>query len=143
MWVMVALGCGELLVVHLLVALLWSATVAFVLTLATLASIVWLVILIRSFSRLPVLVDDREVVVRTGSLKSVAVPRANIAAVETSFPPGFFGRPGVLNLALLAYPNVALRLREPLAAKRGRAPVGWIAHRLDEPGGFVAALAAG
>ena len=142
MWVMVALGVGELLVVHFLVAVLWSATVAVVLTLATLVSIVWLVLLIRSFARLPVLISAQEVVLRTGSLKSVTVPRDNVAAVETSFPPGFFGRPGVLNLALLAYPNVALRLREPLAAKRGRAPVTCIAHRLDQPSDFVAALSA-
>jgi hypothetical protein len=143
MWVLVALGCGELLVVHLLVALLWSPMAALVLTLAALAAIAWLVLLIRSMGRLPVLVGEREVVMRAGALKAVTVARSNIAAVETSFPPGFLRRPGVLSLALLAYPNVALELREPLASRRRGAAIEWIALRLDEPAAFVAALAAG
>jgi hypothetical protein len=142
-WVLIALGCGELLVVHLLVALLWSPMAALLLTLAALAAIAWLILLIRSMGRLPVLVGKDELVMRAGALKSVTVARSNIAAVETRFPPGFVRRRGVLNLALLAYPNVALELREPLARRRRGAAIMWIAHRLDDPGAFVAALAAG
>jgi hypothetical protein len=140
LWVMVALGCAELLVIHLVVAALWSAMAALALTLATLGALAWLVYFIRSMKRLPVLVSEREVTMRAGVLKSVAVARSNLAGIETRFPAGFVRRPGVLNLGLLAYPNVALALREPLAMKRRGAPVAWIAHRLDDPAGFTAAL---
>jgi hypothetical protein len=43
-----------------------------------------------------------------------------------------------MNLAMLSYPNVIVDLAEPIA--RGRRSIRHIAHRLDDPVGFVAAL---
>lgn len=142
-WALAALATLELFAVHLLVALLWSHAVAALLSLVTGGSILWLVLLVGSFASRPVLVIEEEVVMRVGTLRSVTVPRSSIEAVETAFPPGFTKAPGVLNLALLAYPNVALRLSAPLPglSRRG-APVRRIAHRLDDPAAFLSALAA-
>jgi hypothetical protein len=46
----------------------------------------------------------------------------------------------VLNLALIAYPSVLLDLDPPLPGRR--APTRTIAHRLDDPSGFGAAVEA-
>ena len=45
----------------------------------------------------------------------------------------------MLNLSLLAYPNVLVVLAEPVAGRRGR-PIRAIAHRLDDPSAFVEAV---
>ena len=141
LWTLVAIAMIEPFVVHLVIALLWSQLVAALLSLATAASLIWLVFLIRSFKSHPVLVGEEEVLMRVGRFRSLRVPRERIAGVETAFPPGFVRAPGVLNLALFAHPNVALHLSEPLAGLRRRgAPVLYVAHRLDEPAAFVAAL---
>jgi hypothetical protein len=92
--------------------------------------------------RLPVLVSRESVVMRAGTLKSINVQCENIVAVATQIPPGFPRRAGVLNLGLLAYPNVALELRRPLATRHRGTPVAWVAHRLDDPAAFIAALSA-
>jgi hypothetical protein len=133
MWVFVALATTELVVVHLLVALLWSGMAAAVLSVATLAGIGWLVVGIASMWRLPVVVDEAALTMRVGTLKSVTVPLADIERD----PPDAAGARPRLNLALIAHPNVTVILRKPLAGRRG---VRAIAHRLDNPGAFERAL---
>ena len=92
---------------------------------------------IRSLKRHPVLIADGEVRFRLGRLRDVPVPIERIANLRTSWPAGFHKRAKVLNLALLSYPNILVELREPLPGRRPR----WaIAHRLDDPGAFAAAL---
>jgi uncharacterized protein (DUF58 family) len=141
LWVMVAVAIAELCIVHLLIALLWSATAALILSLATLGTIVWLVLLIRSFPRLPVLVDEEKVLMRIGSLRRVELPRPRIAAVRTAFAGEEVRSPGVLNLALLAYPNVLVEMAEPVRSGRQGKMVRAVAHRLDDPAAFRAAVA--
>jgi hypothetical protein len=140
LWAFVALAGTEMLVVHLLVALLLSKVLALVLTLASLATIAWIVLLIRSFRRLPVLVGDEALVMRTGFLTRIEVPRASVAALRGAFTRAELKQPGVLNLALLAFPNVLVELGAPAAFGR-RGPIRATAHRLDDPDGFRAALA--
>jgi hypothetical protein len=129
----------ELAIVHILVSALWSAAAAMILSALSLATLVWLVLLIRSLKRLPVLVEADGVTMRVGSLRSVCVPRDRIAGVRTAWPREALKQRSVLNLALINYPNVMLDLDSPLPVRSRRLQA--LAHRLDDPAGFVAAVA--
>jgi hypothetical protein len=137
MWTLLAIASCELVVVHLLLAL-WSPAAALAVSLATLAGIGWLIRGIASLSRLPsMLVDDR-LTLRAGRIKGVVLPLSQIAGVRGEPDRGEARAPDVLNLALVAHPNVVLDLASPLV-RRGRAYRA-VAHRLDDAPGFVAAL---
>jgi hypothetical protein len=140
-WAFVCIMAVEMAVTHLLVSSLWSPTAAAIFSLLTLATLIWTVLLIRSFRRLPVMVGGGDVLMRLGSLKSVRVPAGRIAGVRTSWPGGDEKQPGVLNLALINYPNVMLDLDPPLTGTgpRKRALTA-VAHRLDDAAGFAAAV---
>ena len=73
------------------------------------------------------------------ALRSVRVPAGSIAGLRTSWAREELKRPGVLNFALINYPNVMLDLDPPLP--RRKHPLAAIAHRLDDPAGFAAAVA--
>jgi hypothetical protein len=137
LWAFACLVALELAVVHLLVGALWNPVAAWVLSAISLATLVWVALLIRSLPRLPVLVDEAGVTMRVGSLKAVRIPAAQIAGLRINWPPEALKGRGVLNLALINYPNVMLDLAPPLP---GRRAVHAVAHRLDDPAGFVAAV---
>jgi hypothetical protein len=138
MWLFLTIALVALALVHALVAL-WHPRLALLLSAVSLPGILWLVGLIRSLKRHPVLIDDGEARFRLGRVRDVAVPIERIANLRTSWPAGFHKRARALNLALLSYPNILVELREPLPGRRPR----WaIAHRLDEPEGFARALRA-
>jgi hypothetical protein len=137
MWAFLVLASLELLVGHVLISL-WSVPVALVLSALTLATIVWLVLLIRSFRRLPVLLDEEGLLMRSGNLTAVRLPIDQIAAVRGDFPSEALKSRAVLNLAMMSYPNVLIDLKAPIA--RGRRTISHVAHRLDDPSGFIAAL---
>ena len=136
MWVFMAIATVELLVVHLLLLLLvgpWAAVAASVVALAGMA---WLVVLIASFRRL--LESDR-LVMRIGTLRRVDLPLAMVAGLRRQWDARSLKAGGVLKLSLIAYPNIVVDLVEPLP---GRRRVTAVAHRLDDPAAFVAALRA-
>ena len=137
LWVLAGLSAIELIVIHLLLAVWWP-TAATIVSLATLAGTGWLIRMILSFDRLPVRIEEDRVLLRVGTLRCVAVPRATIAGVRLG---GWSGeeikRRSTLNLALVAWPNVAVDLREPLPGRRG---IVTVVHRLDDPASFAAAL---
>lgn len=137
LWVFVTLSAIELLVVHFLISF-WSPTAALILSLLTLASILWLVLLIRSMGRLPVVLDQRRLVMRVGKLRSVELELERIEGLRSDFDAAALQAPGVANLALIAWPNIWVELRQPIE-QRGR-KVRAVAHKLDEPRAFVAAL---
>ncbi|MGZ8334830.1 MAG: hypothetical protein ACXWUZ_17030 [Allosphingosinicella sp.] len=137
MWAFVALASLELFVVHFLVSI-WSVTAAVVLSVLTTASIAWLVLLIRSFRRLPVIVEHETLLFRSGTLMTMRVKLADIVRVRGHFPGEALKLPSVLNFAMLSYPNILVELREPV--RRGRRQVISLAHCLDEPEAFVRAL---
>jgi hypothetical protein len=138
LWAFASIMAIELAVVHLIVSALWSRTAALILSLLSLATLAWIILLIRSLKRLPVLVDEAGVTMRVGALKGLIVPRERIAAVRTDWPREMLKQRSVLNLALLNYPNVMLDLDPPIPSRRRS--VRSVAHRLDNPGGFVAAV---
>lgn len=138
MWVFVAIAITELAVVHLLVAM-WAPWVALVLSALTLGSIIWLVAVIRGFARLPVRIADGQLLMRVGTLKQASTPLANIAGLAPHWDAAMLKQRDVLNLALIAYPNVVVVLNAPVVVGRSRR-VSKIAHRLDDAAAFAAAL---
>jgi hypothetical protein len=138
LWAFASIMAVELLVVHILVSSLWSRTAAAILSALSFAALVWTILFIRSLKRLPVLVDGEGVTMRVGSLRSVRVPRDRVAGVRTCWPPEALRQRTVLNLALINYPNVMLDLDPPLPTRRRSLQA--VAHRLDDPVGFVAAI---
>ncbi len=140
LWAFAAIMMLELLVVHLLVSALWSRVAALILSALSLAMLAWIIVFIRSLKRLPVLVDGEGVLLRLGSLRSVRVRAAQIAALRTAWPREALKRRGVLNLAMINYPNVMLDLDPPFPGRRR--DIVAIAHRLDDPSGFTAAVTA-
>ena len=138
MWAFAAIVALELIVVHILVLALWSRLAAWILSALSFATLVWVVLLIRSFPRLPVLVDAEGTIMRVGSLTSIYVPKTHIGGLRTSWPSTALKERGVLNFALINYPNVMLDLDPPLPGRR-RA-VHAVAHCLDDPAGFAKAI---
>ncbi|MGK6324259.1 hypothetical protein ACMGDM_14410 [Sphingomonas sp. DT-51] len=138
MWMLVALMSVEMLVVHALLAFWWPR-VALTLTLVSLGTMAWLIHAIRSFRHLPVLIDGDLLVLRVGRLRSVAVKRTRVARLRASeWTHAEVRARDVLNLALIAFPNVWIDLAEPVSV--GRRRIVAIAHRFDDPAAFAAAL---
>jgi hypothetical protein len=134
MWTFVAIAGVELVIVHFLLAF-WSHLAAILLSAVSLAGIAWLVVGIRSFAKRPVTLDDRELVLRVGTLKQVVVPLSNIAGLGEV---AGTNKKAMLNLALIAHPNIVVTLRDPIGRRGGIRAIG---HRLDDPGAFAAAIA--
>jgi hypothetical protein len=137
LWVFVALASAELVIVHLLLVL-WKPWLAWTLSALSFATIGWIVGVILSFRRRPVRIADGALVMRAGALKRIVVPLDRVAGLRAGWSAADLKRRDVLNLALLAWPNVVVELTEPIAM-RGR-PIRAIAHKLDDPAAFAAAL---
>jgi len=99
----------EAALVHL-VLMRWSATAAWVLTALSAYGVVWLVAMSRAFLLRPVLVQDGEVVVRSGMMWTLRVPVAAIAAVDR-------GGKFEIKVPPACEPNVVLRLAAPVVAR--------------------------
>lgn len=136
MWVFVGLASIEVLVVHGLLAL-WLPWLALMLSIVTVAGIGWLVLAIRSMKHRPVLLGDERVLMRVGTIRAISVPLANIADVRGEIARAEIDR-RTLDLALIAHPNTVLMLRSP--QRVGAREVHAVAHRLDDPAAFTAAL---
>ena len=136
MWVFFAIAVIELVVVHLLVALTWPL-VGWTLTILSAIGIVWILLGIRSFRRLPhELVGDR-LTVRFGNMKQVRLGLGQVDRVIGSWEDGAVQAKNAINLAGIAYPNRCIELVEPLEKGRSRVFV-----RLDDPEPFDRALSA-
>jgi hypothetical protein len=99
----------EAALVHVLVTR-WSPLAARVLTALSAYGIVWLVAMSRAFALRPVLVCDREVVVRSGMMWTVRVP---VMAIAATLRQGPFD----MKMPPACEPNVVLRLAEPVVAR--------------------------
>ncbi|MFD1951425.1 hypothetical protein ACFSGX_11680 [Sphingomonas arantia] len=139
LWVMLVLSLIEMGVVHALVAMWWPAF-AVGLSLVSMAAVVWIVRLIVSLrTRLPE-VRDGVLTMRAGVLGVVAIPVAAIGGLRADWSAATLRAPGVVNLALMAWPNIVIDLAEPVVGRRGRA-VQAVAHKLDDPDAFRAWIA--
>lgn len=127
----------EMLVVHPLVAHWWP-NVAAVLSVASAATIGWLIWSARSFRRLPVVLDDRDLTLRLGRLRTCRVPLHQVAGASGEPDAQLVNSRRTLNLALLSWPNIAVALSAP--RRVGRRELDCVAHRLDDAPAFLAAL---
>lgn len=135
LWVFIGLAGIELMVVHALLSH-WFPMVALALSALTLVSIAWLIWVILSFGRLPVLIESDTLVMRVGRMKGYRIPLADIEGLRERWTAKELNKRGVANLALLAWPNVWIDLRRPRGCRR----VVAIAHKLDDAAAFRAAL---
>lgn len=138
LWVLLGLICIETAVVHFLVAL-WSGRAALLLSILGLATLVWMVRFIRSLRHCPVRVELDSLVWPCGSWRTLTVPVDAIAGIRQEWDAGLLKSGTVFNGALVAYPNMLVALNRPLPM--GRRRIFWLAHRLDDPQAFAAALA--
>lgn len=138
LYVLAALMTIEMVVVHALLAIWWPR-IAVVLSAVSLLSLAWLVRLIRSFRHMPVLIGDGRLVMRVGTLRRIDVPLAAISGLRADgWSAADMKARGVANLAMIAFPNVVVDLNAPIMTPRGARTA--IAHRLDDPVAFAAAL---
>ena len=139
----VAIGCFEIAGVHLLVAAL-SPVAAWALTGFELYGVVWVIGLLRSVDRLPIVLDEHGIHIRFGVIYALVVPyeavqelqRVRLHSVDTK-------RKNYLNCAFMNAPDCVLKLR---TAMRARLPytlsrnVDEIGLMVDEPKEFLAQL---
>lgn len=137
MWVLFGLVCVETAVLHGLVAL-WSGRAALIFSALGLGMLVWVISLIRSLRRLPVILTPDHLIWRCGSLRTLTVPVAAIAGLPADWDSATLKSRAVFNGALIAYPNILIALDPPVVM--GRRQIRWLAHKLDEPQAFVATL---
>jgi hypothetical protein len=136
---LLALSAIEVAVYHIFVGH-WSRLAALVMFVLSDVGLIYLVGLIKSFRFRPVLITGKGVRIRAGFLIDRSIPFDAIASVETSVSGTDVRDPATLNAALLAWPNIVLRLNAPIARRavlRRRAPFDAIAFRLDDPEPFV------
>lgn len=136
------LSAIEIAAYHLLVGR-WSRTAAIVMFLFSDIGFVYLVGLIKSFRYRPILLTPTGVRVRGGFVIDQFVPFEAIANVATVFAGEDIRNPATLNAALLAWPNILLRLHEPIDRRSflGRKrPARSVAFRLDDPEPFLRIL---
>ena len=139
LWMFIAIAAVELLIVHFLIGA-WAPWLAATLSAISLAAIGWIAALVLSFRRRPVRIDGDIPLLQVGMLRSVAVPLDRVAGLRAAWTAEELKRREVLNLALLAWPNVMVEVDPPVRVRR-RA-IGAIAHKLDDPAAFAAAIRA-
>ncbi len=137
------LSAIEIAVYHLLVGH-WSRTATLVMFVLSDVGFVYLVGLIKSFRFRPVLLTPEGVRVRAGFLIDQLVPLDAIVAIEGGFTGEEVRDPATLNAALLAWPNIMLRLDYPLHRRsllKKRGSFVRVAFLLDDPEPFIRLLA--
>jgi hypothetical protein len=140
--VLLGLQLIEILVVHLLVSH-WSTKAAWVLFAVSDVGLIYIVGLLKSFRLKPVLLTPEGVHIRTGILIDRFVPYAQIAGLDARLTGAEVKDAGTLNAGLLAWPNLLLRLSDPMPRAgllRAHAPIVAIAFRLDDPEPFARLL---
>ena len=138
--VILGLALVETFVVHIVAMGLWGWKVAAVLALLDLSVVVALAAMLRSFRTMPVELDGRRLTMRTGRKMAITLDVDDIAAFRTNWDSDTIKRKSTLNLALATWPNVVFDLREPRKVRRRRI-ISTVAHRLDDPAAFHAAIA--
>ena len=139
--VLLGLAIVEMLVVHLVVVALIGPVAALVIGALDLALVGALAWLLRSFRRRPVTLADGVLTLHAGYLQSIVVPVGQIAGLRATWDAAAIKDRRLFNLALMAWPNVVIDLAAPIALRRGR-QVEAVAHKLDDPAAFHAAIAA-
>ncbi|MGZ3377409.1 MAG: hypothetical protein ACXU8S_12495 [Phenylobacterium sp.] len=132
----------ETVVVHVAVFFLVNRALAWVLLGFSLLGLIWLLGLVNSVAKLPILVTTDGVRVRAGLIIDLWLPADRIVGVRTGLDFGDLKRPEVLRASLVAYPNVMIELAPPLSVGQGgrRREVTLVALHPDDAPGFAAAV---
>lgn len=138
--VLLGLAIVETLVIHVVAVGLWGWRVALVLGLLDLSLVVALVGLLRAIRRHPVTIGDDGLTMRLGQRRIGPIPLESVARLRSGWDAAALKQKGVANLALTTWPNIVIDLAVPVTV-RGR-PIYTIAHKLDDPAAFAAALTA-
>jgi len=139
---LLVLAAIEIAVFHLLIGH-WSRSMAVIMFVLSDVGFVYMVGLIKSFRFRPVLLTPEGVRIRAGFLIDQFIPLAAIGGIETSFAGDRVRDPATLDTSLLAWPNILLRLDQPMqrhSLLRGSKPFSIIGFRLDDPEPFVRLL---
>jgi len=136
-WALAALAVGEMLVVHLFLTLRWPA-VGWTLFGLSAASVIWLVLWIRSFRHFPHTLSADQLHLRTGSLRGLTIPVSAIASVSSHWASGEHKGEGAANVVPIAYPNRMLRLNASIKTRKGLCDR--IALRVDDAPLFDSAM---
>ena len=131
-----AISAIEVPLVHLLV-MRWNAKAAWMLTALGIYGGIWLLGMSRALRLRPILVGQRELVIRCGILWSIRVPLDRIASIL----PG--GTASDLRLCPGSDPNLTIEFVEPLQALGMfgiRRRVTCVALAVDDPAGFQRAI---
>ena len=134
------LACVEAFVVHIVAMAYWGWKIAVGLGLLDISFVVALIWLLRSFKRCPIMLQDDRLIMRTGVRLRVAVDVDNIAGFRATWSAGDIKAPHVLNMALIAWPNIVIDLHRPIL--RRRKSITTIAHCVDDPAAFRRAVLA-
>lgn len=132
----------EIAVYHLLVGH-WSRKAAIVMFVLSDLGFVYLLGIIKSFRFRPILMTPEGVRIRAGLLIDQPIGFDAVAAVDADFSGDTIRQPGTLNAALLAWPNVLLRLDPPIIRRsflNRTSSITRVAFRLDDPAPFVRLL---
>ncbi len=142
MGVLLALQAIEIGVLDVVLRL-WSPRIANVLMELGIVALLYLVGVIHSLRLRPILLTDDGLRVRSGVLAEQCVPYADIAELSPEVSATEVKSATTRNMALLAWPNVVVRLARPIGRKpllRARPAIQAIAFRVDDPAAFIAAL---
>ena len=138
--VLLGLAIIETMVIHIVAVALWGWRVAILLGLLDLSLIAALIGLLRDIRRYPVTIGAGLLTMRLGRLKVARIPLERVGGLRSGWDAAALKRAGVANFALANWPNVVVDLTTPVKV-RGRA-VHTVAHKLDDPAAFAAALTA-
>lgn len=139
---LLALSTIEIAVYHLLLGH-WSRIGTIIMFILSDVGFIYLVGLIKSFRFKPILLTRDGVRVRAGFLIDQLIPYEAIQEVGTSFGGEDIRDKTTLNAALLAWPNLLLRLAAPISRRsvlKGNRLYTAVAFRLDDPEPFIRIL---
>lgn len=139
---LLVLSAIEMAVYHLVIAH-WSRVGAIVMFVLSDVGFLYLLGLIKSFRYRPILLTADGVRVRAGFLIDQNISFERITGVEIALDSNEVRAASTLNAALLAWPNVLLRLDPPIQRRsllKRKGPISQIAFRLDDPQPFVRLL---
>lgn len=143
LWALLIACLLEVVAAHLLIGFLVGPTAAWVVFGLSLLGLVYLVGVINSLARLPLLVAADGVRVRAGTLIDQWLPIDRITRVSRVTNCGDTKRAGFLKAALMAYPNVLIELDPAVSVRRpnGRiAEITTVGLSPDDSAAFVAAI---
>lgn len=124
---------------------LWSPRLANMLLVVGLVLLLYSLGLIRSLRLRPILLTGDGLLIRVGILAQQPIPLAEIAGPAPEILAAEVRAATTRNMALLAWPNVIVRLKRPIdrtPCLRPRPPIRALAFRVDDPAVFLSALEA-